>query len=129
MTQRIDLIRPVFPQSPNLSPVTKPNQADAAAFKTVLERQIKDHSRLKFSQHAQERLAKGQTILSPQDMQRLDQAVEQAARKGARESLILIDDLALIVSVSNRTVVTAVNGAGSKENIFTNIDSAVILKK
>ncbi|MEW6661727.1 MAG: TIGR02530 family flagellar biosynthesis protein [Bacillota bacterium] len=130
MSQRIDLTRPVLPLSPQLPPVTKTDKAKetATAFKAVLEREIiKDNGRLKFSQHAQERLAKRQVSLSAQDLERLSQAVEQAARKGARESLILMDDLALIVSIANRTVVTAVNGTNIKESVFTNIDSAVII--
>jgi len=53
--------------------------------------------------------------------------VSKAAAKGARESLILLDDKAFVVSVRNRTVITAVDGEHLKENVFTNIDSAVIV--
>ena len=49
------------------------------------------------------------------------------AAKGARESLIYMNDLAFVVSVKNRTVITAMDGPSAKENIFTNIDSAAIL--
>ena len=51
----------------------------------------------------------------------------RAAAKGARSSLVLMDKAALVVSVPNRTVITAVDKAALKENIFTNIDSAMIL--
>ena len=61
-------------------------------------------------------------------MQKLQQAVGKAAQKGARESLVLMQpDLAFVVSVRNRTVITAVDGDSMKENVFTNIDSAVIV--
>jgi flagellar operon protein len=52
--------------------------------------------------------------------------VDRAEEKGARDSLVLLRDMAFIVSVSNRTVVTAMDGERLKENVFTNIDSAVI---
>ena len=59
-------------------------------------------------------------------MRRLETAVDRAQAKGSRDSLILLDDLALVVSVTNRTVVTAVNEASQRERVFTNIDSVVI---
>jgi flagellar operon protein len=59
----------------------------------------------------------------------LKDAVNRAEAKGAKESLILMDRLALVVSVKNRTVITAVDDQNLKDNIFTNIDSAVIVKQ
>ena len=64
---------------------------------------------------------------SEQDLARLDDTVEKMAQKGAKESLIYMKDVALVVSVTNKTVITAMDGASAKENIFTNIDSAAIL--
>jgi flagellar operon protein len=57
---------------------------------------------------------------------RLSEGVGRAARKGSRDSLVLVDGTAFVVSVSNRTVVTAVGSEHMKDNVFTNIDSAVI---
>lgn len=82
---------------------------------------------LKFSAHAQARMKLRNINLSPEDIARLNQVVDKAQAKGAKESLILMNDLALVVSIKNRTVITAVDGANIKENIFTNIDSAVIV--
>jgi flagellar operon protein len=82
---------------------------------------------VKFSGHAQERLAASKRTLSETEMKDLAGAVDRAAQKGARDALVLMKDLALVVSVKNRTVITAVDGERMKENIFTNIDSAVIL--
>jgi len=59
-------------------------------------------------------------------MARLQDGVERAAAKGAREALVLMDDMAFVVSVKNRTVITAVDAARMKHNVFTGIDSAVI---
>ena len=63
----------------------------------------------------------------PQDMQRLNDAVQRAASKGSKDSLILMNDSALIVSVKNKTVVTVMDKNALKENVFTNIDSTVVV--
>jgi len=84
-------------------------------------------AKLKFSGHAQQRLASRNITLTNEEMQKIGDAVTRAAAKGARESLVLTDKAALVVSVPNRTVITAVDKSQLKENIFTNIDSAVIV--
>ncbi len=96
-------------------------------FGQVLQDQVAARAGVKFSGHAQARLASRQITLSGEDITRLGDAMTRAARKGARESLVLMDKAALVVSVPNRTVITAVDRAALKENIFTNIDSAMIL--
>lgn len=82
---------------------------------------------LKFSQHALDRLQSRNLQLSESDLKRLSQAVDKAAQKGAKESLVMMNDIALVVSVKNRTVITAMDGNGAEDKIITNIDSAVIL--
>jgi flagellar operon protein len=82
---------------------------------------------LKFSAHAQARMRTRAISFSPNEMERIQAAVGKAAAKGARESLLLINNKALVVSVPNRTVITAVDEASMKQNVFTNIDSAIIL--
>lgn len=92
-----------------------------AAFAVALER-----SRVTFSGHAQKRIEQRGLDLGPERMARLERAVDRAAAKGSRDSLILLDELALVVSVRNHTVVTAMDQAGGKDQVFTNIDSVVI---
>ena len=82
---------------------------------------------LKFSQHALDRMANRGISFKPEDLTRLNDAVEKAAKKGSKETLVLMGDNALIVSVKNRTVVTAMDREAMRENVFTNIDSTVIL--
>ncbi len=84
-------------------------------------------TKVKFSKHAIERLRDRRIDLSDQELAKLDDTVERMEAKGARESLIYMNDLAFLVSVKNRTVITAMDGTSAKENIFTNIDSAAIL--
>jgi flagellar operon protein len=81
---------------------------------------------LHFSAHARTRLMSRDMPLSTEDISRLDAAVRKAESKGAQESLVLLRDMAFIVSIPNRTVITAMPAGMAKEpQIFTNIDSAV----
>lgn len=84
-------------------------------------------SQLKVSGHAQTRMASRNIELTKADWDRVVGGVQRAEAKGARESLVMVDDVALVVSVKNRTVITAVDKDHLKENVFTNIDSAVIV--
>ncbi|HCE00283.1 MAG TPA: hypothetical protein DER07_04515 [Armatimonadetes bacterium] len=83
--------------------------------------------RLKVSGHAQTRLQSREIQLGKEEWERVLNGVERAAQKGARESLVMLDDVALVVSIRNRTVITAVDKQHLKDNVFTNIDSAVIV--
>jgi len=96
-------------------------------FDTVLQTTVQQGSALKFSAHAKERLSLRNINLSAQDLSNITNAVNKAAAKGARQSLLVMNNLALIVSVTNRTVITALDDSNMKENVFTNIDSAVIV--
>lgn len=80
---------------------------------------------IQFSKHAAKRLEQRGLDMDAERMARLEKAVGQAEAKGSKDSLILLDELALVVSVQNRTVVTAMDEQGSKEHVFTNIDSVV----
>lgn len=82
---------------------------------------------LKFSQHAQDRLKARNISFSTDQLQQLEGAVNSVAQKGGKESLVMLGDAALVVSVKNRTVVTAMDRSQMKGNVFTNIDSAVII--
>jgi flagellar operon protein len=81
---------------------------------------------LQFSKHALARVERRGIELDPSTLGRLSQGVQRAASKGSRDSLVLVDGNAFVVSVSNRTVITAVGSEHMKDNVFTNIDSAVI---
>lgn len=84
---------------------------------------------LKFSHHAQTRLESRNIQLSDEDIKQLSDAVDQAGQKGAQDSLVIMKNVAFIVNVKNRTVVTAVDGDKLNNNLFTNIDSAVLINK
>ena len=109
---------PVEPSRPQSSP------GEARPFREVLGQTARPPE-LRFSAHALERIRGRNINLSPSDLERLNRAVEWAAAKGARDSLVIFNDLAFVVSVENRTVVTALDRV--RERVFTQIDSAVVL--
>ncbi len=107
--------------------ITKETSGKAAqSFKQVLESKVAEQETVKFSAHAEKRLQSRNIELTPETMKRLQNALGKAREKGARETLMIFENFSLIVSVKNNTVITAVDKDSMKENVFTNIDSAVI---
>lgn len=84
---------------------------------------------IKFSNHAQKRLQTRDISLSDDGLARLALAVEKADKRGGRESLVVMDDLAFIVNVKERLVVTALDSQSRGEGVFTQIDSVVFAEK
>lgn len=120
------LYRPVRPIRSGSADATRSQEKPVASFDKVLQQQLEKAGTIRFSAHAQKRLEQAQIPFGADRVARLEEAVARAAGKGARESLVLMGDLALVVNITNRTVVTAVNGERMRQNVFTNIDSAVI---
>jgi flagellar operon protein len=111
------------------SQVTPPGGKQVGAnspFAKVLDEKLPGQP-VRLSQHALERLKARGITLTEADMKKLAGAVDSVAQKGGKDSLIMMGDAALVVSVKNRTVVTAMDRQGMQGNIFTNIDSAVVL--
>lgn len=82
---------------------------------------------LKFSKHAVMRLESRKIRLSEEQNERLESGVRKAGEKGIQDSLVIVDSLAFIVNIPNKTVVTALEKSEADESIFTNIDGAVII--
>jgi flagellar operon protein len=82
---------------------------------------------VRFSKHADARLKQRDITLSDEQITRLNEGTQKAGLKGIKESLVILDNLAFIVNTENRTVVTAMDSTQSDENIYTNIDGAVII--
>jgi len=111
-------------QNPGLRPSAPVNGAQG--FAGVLDGKLND-SRVKFSGHALERLKERGINLDETELTKLEGAVSSVAAKGGNESLIMVGDAALVVSVKNRTVITAFDRNNLEGNIFTRIDSAAII--
>jgi len=117
--------RPAQPVSKPAQPA-KPQAAQAVG-ETPFSKVLDQTQGVKFSQHAQDRLKARNISLSTDQLQQLEGAVNSVAQKGGKDSLVMVGEAALVVSVKNRTVVTAMDRNQMKGNVFTNIDSAVIL--
>ncbi|MCI9220317.1 MAG: flagellar protein [Lachnospiraceae bacterium] len=101
---------------------------DGLTFQDVLQRKTQSGAcDLKFSKHAMGRLADRNIELNDSQLERLASGTRKAQQKGIRDSLVIVDSLAFIVNVPNQTVVTAMDSAQTDENIFTNINGAVIM--
>lgn len=95
------------------------------SFREVLKRA----GDLEFSKHAIKRLEDRSISLDSSDMDRLLEAVNRAASKGSRDSLVLDGENAFLVNIPNQTVVTAVDMMELREKVFTNIDSTVLTRR
>ena len=119
---RVNAIRPAVAVTPAAAP--RP-AAKSGAFSAALAN-AEQAQGVRFSSHAQKRLDKRDIQLGDEGLARLNQAVDRAAQRGGRESLVLMDDLAFIVNVKERLVVTAMSGESRREGVFTQIDSVVL---
>lgn len=96
-------------------------------FEDVLKKIQSNNEEIKFSKHAVERMGARNIELNSNDVEKLQKAFEKAEEKGVKEALIVIGDKGFIASVKNKTVITTMTSDQIKENVFTNIDGAVIL--
>lgn len=97
------------------------------SFQDVLAKVKSSNQEVKISKHAQARLDQRNITLSEADMVKIDQAMEKADKKGIKDALILMDNKAFVANIKNKTIITAAANEQLKENVFTNIDGAVIV--
>ncbi|MDE7260290.1 MAG: flagellar protein, partial [Lachnospiraceae bacterium] len=88
---------------------------------------IRTEGEVRFSKHAANRLNDRNIELTKDQVERLNMGAAKAGAKGINESLVIVDSLAFIVNVPNQTVITAMDQTETDENVFTNIDGAVII--
>ena len=119
---------PVQPASPN-SGVRQGAETGRTAFADVLKSKLPGQApAVKFSAHASDRLVSRNIVLTQHHISKLNQAVQTMAQKGGKEGLVVMDNLAMIVNIKNRTVITAVEKSPQEMGkVFTNIDSALIM--
>jgi len=102
-------------------------QPDKKTFKEMFSSELAESRSLQFSKHASQRLFSRDIRLNDEQMNKSADAVDKAAGKGSKETLILTEEVALVVAVQNRTVVTAFDRENLRDGVVTSIDSAVIL--
>ncbi|WMC93013.1 TIGR02530 family flagellar biosynthesis protein [Kineothrix sp. MB12-C1] len=116
-----------FTQAQRSRKVSEESKASFYDVLTSTSKAAEIASGVKFSKHAANRLAERNIELTQNQKERLQEGTVKAGLKGINESLVLVDQLAFIVNVPNNTVVTAMKQTETDENVFTNIDGAVII--
>ncbi len=94
----------------------------ADGFDSIFRREI-----VKFSKHAEDRLQRDGIQLTDAEKERLDNGMDKAAAKGARSSVLIMDDKVFIANVREKMVITSMTRDRLRDNVFTQIDSAVLL--
>jgi len=115
---------PFIPIEQMDSPAKAAVHSPSISFDSVFQQEME---KVKFSNHALKRLENRNIQLGEADLSKIQSAVERAEQKGAKDSLVMMEDTAFIVNIPNRTVVTAMAVGSANENIFTNIDSVVFV--
>lgn len=113
---------------PNVSTGNTQNQNKLKSnnnFKDILDKTIEKNRGYTLSKHASDRLK--DMNFNENDMEAIGKGFQIAQEKGSKNSVMIYKDVALIASIENKTVITAVEKERAKENIFTNVDSVVIL--
>jgi len=122
--------KPIIPISNGL-PVSRPaensGRSSGTSFDAIYREELSKQTEIKLSKHAAERLQLRNISLSKEDMGKIGEAVNKAAEKGVKETLIIMGNSAFIANVKSKTIITAATGDNLKENVFTNIDGAVII--
>jgi flagellar operon protein len=122
-TLRVQQEQSILATRTDVSEIRQNNkQQGEVSFNEILA-QVQD---VRFSNHAQKRLQSRQINLDADDVSRLADAVDRVEKRGSQTSLVLMDDLAFLVNVPERLVVTAVDTNNHGEGVFTQIDSVVL---
>lgn len=110
---------------------TESRSTDGLSFQEILQQKSNAGQagiqELKFSKHAAGRLTQRNISLTEGQLERLNDGARKAGQKGIKDSLVIVDELAFIVNVPSSTVVTAMDSTETIENVFTNINGAVIM--
>ena len=124
----IEQLQDQYLNSQKINKNTPVTTTEGATFQEILNQktQQSDTSEVKFSKHAANRLADRKIELTTNQLERLNEGTKKAGEKGIKDSLVIVDEYAFIVNIPNKTVVTAMDQTEANENIFTNIDGAVI---
>jgi len=115
----------------NTNQVSKPLDNEQFDFRHVMQNAVGNRE-LQFSKHANMRLDARNIQLNPEQIRRVEKGISAAQNKGVKDSLVLVDNIALLVNITNKVVVTALNHQDQNQNsdsdqVFTNIDGAVIV--
>jgi flagellar operon protein len=103
------------------------NNVNQNSFSLHLQQAIEANSKLTLSKHAKERLEQRDIHINENRWAQIEQKVNEAKKMGVKESLVLLNDAALIVSAKNNTVITAMDRHEATAQIFTNINGTIVM--
>ncbi|GAB3794697.1 TIGR02530 family flagellar biosynthesis protein [Virgibacillus kimchii] len=113
-------------QAFNVPAVKKPEKGKSTSFKDILK---KEHQELKISKHAEARLNERNILINETQWKIIEQKVQEAKQKGVTDSLVVMDEAALLVSTKNNTVITALDRDEARSRIFTNINGTILMNE
>lgn len=113
-------------QQSHYSQANVPKQA--AKNKDPFAKILTNVTEVKVSKHAQQRLVERNIRISNQKWQEIGRKMNEAKVKGITDALVVTDNTTLVVSTKNNTVVTALLNDEIEEQIFTNINGAIVMK-
>lgn len=125
INSRIQGNRPLNSNS-SKSNLTNSQNVNQKTFEEVFQN-VQSNDDVKFSKHAKERIESRNIEIKIDDMEKINSAVDKAKSKGVNTALILMRDTAFIANTKSKTIITTVTKEQLKENVFTNIDGAVII--
>lgn len=127
----VNILNPILHKNLNLNKETTNNRNNEKSNKEILgksfEEILNDKQNIKFSAHAQKRINLRNININKEELQKIQKGMEKLREKGCKDSVVLADDIAYVVSVKNNTVITVLDNNESKDNVFTNIDSMIIV--
>lgn len=109
------------------SKTNKNNNIQADSFGSILQKKLQEKQELRFSKHANLRLEARNIELNNDQIRRIENGIKRAEEKGIKETLMVVDNIAMVVNIENKTVLTALDQQETKSYVFTNIDGAVLL--
>ena len=109
------------------APTRSNESSQTESFKQALTKELSSNRPVTVSKHASERLYSRGIEFGEQRMQQVADALDKAEAKGSKETLILFDEMAMVASVKNRTIITAFDRDRLREGVVTSIDSAIII--
>ena len=120
----IQEVRPLSGPPRHGTSVSKTKNSET--FQELLNSKLEKQSSITFSSHASERLRSRNITIGQEDLNRISTAVGKADEKGSRNALVLMDSLAFVVNIKNKTIITAMTGDQMRDKIVTNIDSTIL---
>jgi len=119
-------INKIYNSRPGRKTCTGDAVKNTGNFRNILDSSVTGVG-VKFSQHAVKNMSSRNINITEKQLEDINTAVIKASDKGIKDSLVILEDTALIVSIRNRTIITAMERSKLKDSVVTNIDGAIIV--